>query len=141
LAKKFRGKLHYFGRWEDPNAALTKYLEERDDLNAGRVPRQQNGGVSVRDVRNQFLTSKQHLLEGGELSPRLLRDYLRSCNRLVKDFGRDRPVSGLLAQGFCKTAGTISSRPRMFEAFESRQIITAADATLKAMVLLGINLA
>jgi hypothetical protein len=29
------GRLHYFGKWDDPNAALGKYLEQKDDLLAG----------------------------------------------------------------------------------------------------------
>lgn len=37
-AKKIRGKLHYFGKWADPDAALRRYVEERDDLYAGRKP-------------------------------------------------------------------------------------------------------
>jgi hypothetical protein len=38
-AKKMRGKLHYFGRWSDPDSALTKYLGQKEDLHAGLLPR------------------------------------------------------------------------------------------------------
>jgi hypothetical protein len=38
-AKKVLGKMEYFGPWESPEAALAKWLDEKDDLLAGRVPR------------------------------------------------------------------------------------------------------
>src|SRR5215472_16936497 len=69
-AKKIRGKLHYFGPWDDPDGALNKYLTEKDALHAGRKPRTDTGGLTVKDAANAFLNSKKALVEAGELSPR-----------------------------------------------------------------------
>ncbi len=38
-AKKIRGRFGFFGPWADPEGALARYLAERDELYAGRVPR------------------------------------------------------------------------------------------------------
>src|SRR5437588_1048620 len=69
-AKKIRGQLHYFGVWADPDAALAKYLERKDDLHAGRTPRPDPGAVTVKDVANAFLNHKRDKMNAGELSPR-----------------------------------------------------------------------
>lgn len=89
-AKKIRGKLHYFGPWSDPDGALRKYLDQKDDLHAGRVARVQGEGLTVRDLCIKFLTTKKLAEEAGELSTRSYADYGRTCERLVGALGGSR---------------------------------------------------
>ena len=67
--KKIKGRLVYFGPWDDPEGALAKYLDTRDDLQAGRPPRDKTDGLAVRELVNRFLTAKRHLVDTRELSP------------------------------------------------------------------------
>jgi len=114
-AKKIRGKLHYFGKWDNPEAALNKYLEQKDDLLAGRSPRSNRDGLTVRDLVNAFLTTKEGLVESGEVTPRTFYDYKNSCARLIDAFGRTRLVTDLQPSDFeqlksklAKTRGPVS---------------------------------
>jgi integrase len=94
-AKKVRGQLKYFGPWEDWQGALNKWLEQRDDLMAGRKPRAATGEITVRDVVNAFLTSKERSVKKGELALRSYRDYDGTCQRAIKTFGLKRAASNL----------------------------------------------
>jgi integrase len=168
-AKKIRGRLHYFGVWTAPQAALDKYLV------------------------NAFLFHKETRVDTGELSPRTWADYKEVCDLLVKDFGKARLVADLgpddfaaLRQRMAKRWGPIrlgnaiqrvrsvfkyaadgdlidravrfgpgfsrpsaktlrlhkaAQGPKLFTADEVRRLIGAADQPLKAMALLGINCA
>ncbi len=114
-AKKIRGKQHYFGPWNDPDAALKKYLTQRDELQAGRTPRSTSGGLTVRDMVNRFLTAKQYLVETQELMPRTFRDYHTTCELIIDHFGKSLAVSDVqtadfekLRAKFAKTRGLVS---------------------------------
>src|SRR5262245_16116979 len=82
-AKRVRGKIRYFGRWDDPSGALERWLDQKDDLLVGRKPRTIEGGLRVGDLCNHFLTFKQGLLDSGELAPRTFARYYATCAFLV----------------------------------------------------------
>ena len=98
--KKVKGKQHHFGPWSDPQGALERWLEDKDALLAGRTPRRHLSGLVVRDVVNRYLTAKAALLESGELAPRTLVEYRNTCERIVKVFGRHRPIDDLRPEDF-----------------------------------------
>src|SRR5262245_14718197 len=64
--KKIRGRLHYFGPWADPDAALRNYLDQKDALHGGRKPRPDPDAVTVKDTCNAFLNAKQQQVDTGE---------------------------------------------------------------------------
>ncbi len=98
--KKIRGKHHYFGPWGDPDGALSKYLDERDALHAGRTPRADTSGLTIRDLCNRFMTSKENQRDAGDIMPRTFVDYLKTCQLLVDSFGKTRLVDDLASDDF-----------------------------------------
>jgi integrase len=109
-AKKIRGKMHYFGPWDDPDGALKKYLAEKDDLHAGRTPRAAPGAVTVRSVCNHFRCAKEALVEAGELSPRTLREYVQTTDMLAEHFGKGRLASDIGPDDFAALRTTMSQK-------------------------------
>lgn len=98
--KKIRGRFVYFGPWEDSNAALHKYLAEKDALHAGRKPRPDPNALTVKDAANAFLTAKQALVDTGELPPRTWAGYKIACDETVAHLGKTRLVADLDTQDF-----------------------------------------
>jgi integrase len=191
--KKIRGKLFYFGPWDDPDGALKKYLAEKDDLHAGRTPGAQSApdAVSIKDVCNAFLRARQERVESGELSQRMFLDYKETCDLIVSHFGKHRPVAGLAPADFNRLRQKMAKRwgptrlgnvvqrvrsvfkhaadtdllampvrfgpdfsrpskktmrlhraargPKLFAAEDVQKMVGSVDATLRAMILLGIN--
>lgn len=106
-AKKIRGKTHYFGPWRDPQGALALYLAQKDDLHAGRRP-SSGEGATVRDALNAFLAAKDGLVQGGEMTPRVFKDYRLMCGRVAAAFGLTRSVSDLRGEDFTRLRETLS---------------------------------
>jgi integrase len=111
--KKVRQKLHYFGKVaEDPKGekALDLWLEQRDDLLAGRTPHAASDDLVVSDLCNRFLTSKRNSMKAGELTARTWSDYYRICETLVEFFGKNQPVLALRPEDFDRFRADLSKR-------------------------------
>jgi len=114
-SKKILGRPWYFGTWDNPDSALRLYLDQIDDIRAGRNPNRQslNGGsINMADMLNNFLVAKRDQSQNGEISVRHFQDYKRSCTVVLEFFGRRLAVSSLttadfssLRQAFPKTWG------------------------------------
>jgi integrase len=107
--KKIRGKIYYFGPWSDPDGALKKYLEQKDDLHAGRKPREDTEGLTVKQLANTLLDAKQTLVDTGELSPRTWAGYKYACDLIVAAFGKSRLVSDLRPDDFASLRNKLAA--------------------------------
>jgi hypothetical protein len=102
-AKKIRGKTHYFGKWAQDlkgEAANALWLDQKEDLLAGRTPRIDREGLRMRDLCNRFLTTKERVRDAGDLAAVTFADYLRTCKMLIDAFGNDRFVDDLAVDDF-----------------------------------------
>jgi integrase len=86
-AKKIKGRLRYFGPWDDPQAALNEYLDQRDELQAGREPCPADG-LTVAKLVDSFLKAKENRLAAGEITARTLADYKRVCAKIKETLGK-----------------------------------------------------
>jgi integrase len=101
--KKVRGKQVYFGSiQQDPTgqAALAKWLAEKDYLLNGLTPPSDPDGLTMRELVNRFLTDKAALIRSGALSERTFRQYDLTCGRLIEVFTPQRMVAELTPADF-----------------------------------------
>jgi integrase len=99
--KKIKGTLHYFGPWSDPEAARDRYLDEKDELFAGREP-ERIEGLTVKGLMSHFLDTKQLLVDAGEIEQRSLDDYHATCKKIGASLGLSRVVDTLSPRDFQK---------------------------------------
>src|SRR5262245_38244686 len=109
-AKKIRGTMHYFGPWDDPDGALKKYLAQKDDLHAGRKPREVTGGTTVKEAANHFLNAKRELVDNGELSPRTWAEYREVCLLVTAQMGKSRLVADVRPDDFTLLRNKMAKR-------------------------------
>ncbi|MHB8902144.1 MAG: tyrosine-type recombinase/integrase [Thermoguttaceae bacterium] len=114
-AKKVRGRVVYFTNWrDDPKgvAALEQWLEQKDDLYAGREPRLKTDGdiLTVETLCFRFLAHKEGLRDNGELSPRTFETYKATCKKVAGFFGRNRSVEDLSPDDFRNLRAALAKR-------------------------------
>ena len=103
--KKIRGKIHFFGIWEEPEAALENYLRVAADLHAGREPRPSTlsaEGLTVKQLCNHYLTYQHRRSQAGEIGPRWFEDCRTVLDSFVSFAGSGRLASDLAPDDFLK---------------------------------------
>ena len=84
-AKKIKGKQHYFGT--DLNAALVRWVDEKDYLLAGRPIPKKDGKPTIEELGNLCHASGVVRVSSGEITQRSLDDTTKSINRLIEIVG------------------------------------------------------
>jgi integrase len=93
----------------DGEVALEKWLEDKDDLLAGR-PRVKSDGLPLRDLLNSYLPSKRHLLDTCEITPKHFAELHACCRRIGDAFGVTRPVVDLASDDFERLRKAIAKK-------------------------------
>ena len=108
-AKKIKGRLHYFGPWDNWKAALERFQYENDYLQQGKTPPPQNiEALTVGDLVNGFLDSRKAKVASGEMAERTWYDYKRTGAFLVASLGRYVTVESLTPKDFEKLRESLS---------------------------------
>ncbi len=118
--KKIRGKIFYFGQWEDPSQALEEYLRQKDFLQAGKIVPLQPSSCSVLDAGNAFMEAKFQKVVLGELSDRSHVNYRIAIQQFSDHVGKHRPVLEL--------------QPADFRRFITEELSNVAPSTVSRVV-------
>jgi integrase len=104
--KKIKQKQWFFGVWSDADSALRKYLDEVDEIQAGRDPRRSGvvqvslDELSVADLCNLYLERQQQRATDGEITQRHFSDGLKSCELVINHFGKFMRAAALRSADF-----------------------------------------
>jgi integrase len=109
-AKCIKNRVHYFGPWEDPQGALRKYEDEKADLHAGRLTRDEARAVTVKGMANAFLAAKERKKDAGELTARTWDGYREIMQEMLKGLGSRRLVLDLDAKDFARLRTMLAKR-------------------------------
>jgi integrase len=109
-AKSIRGRVRYFGTWEDPQGALREYEEQKQELHAGVRTQREMNAVTVEDLFDAYLESKEQKIATGELSRRTWTYYWEVLRLAIKSLGKRRLVIDLRPADFAKVRAELAKR-------------------------------
>src|SRR5262245_40398530 len=117
--KKIGGQLHYFGAWaRRENGALVRvegdgWKEAEKEYKEYLDPsskRANQGKLTVRELANEFLTSKLRKLESEELSERAFRDCKDVTDIMVNTLGANTVVELLKPEDFARLRSAMAKK-------------------------------
>lgn len=112
-AKQIKGKMIYFGRWEDPDGARRRLLEfmktvqEKSTATVQALP----GEITVSNVVNNFLEAKHKKVESGDLTPRQFVEYREIGITLTSVFGRSMRWADITPNDWARYKESLKGSP------------------------------
>jgi integrase len=104
-AKKIHGKLYYFGKWEDPDAAYQRYL---DEWVTGRgTPT----GVTIANLLDAFLGDKHARYQTGDMTTGSYKDFERVCDAIAAAINKHRPAETVTPEEFAELRVKLAQGP------------------------------
>lgn len=105
FVKTIKGQEYRFGTGGDRQAALQEYEERLPGILLGRDPKelghhQDNGGYTVHECCDYFLTAKKKLRDSGEMAARSYSEYYKEAELLIQKLGRNTLVDQLTIADF-----------------------------------------
>lgn len=91
--RKIKQRVFYFGT--DRETALEKWLDQKDDLLASRIPRERSEELTVQQLAEAYVTSKKLLVDAGQLAGSTFKKQVAACKQIKRYFGGGRLVVDL----------------------------------------------
>jgi integrase len=109
-AKKVKGKVFIFAGTADE--AAKEWDRCKDYIFAhGRLPPPENDGAfTVEDACDIFLNAKKPLVTSGEITQWTYNEYFKTCERIIKQFGKSMHVESLRPDDFAKLRESIAKQ-------------------------------
>ena len=110
--KKIKGVLRYFGRWDDAQRALQRYLAlVQADQHGNAIPTALPSDVSVELAVNHWLTDRNDSMAAGRLTARQFVLYKNLGQVVLETLGRMRTVQSLEPADFKRLRDQFSGGP------------------------------